>query len=83
MFPAEVPPRAPGFSELPGRGQGRYSPVWALPGLLSLYLWDGDENDFLSPLLTWFLGGPQSHWWSSRWILEGVCDEKFSTSSYI
>ena len=52
-------PEPPRFSELPGRGQGSYSPGWALPGLLSLSLLDREENDFLSPLLTWFLGGPQ------------------------
>ncbi|CAM9120221.1 unnamed protein product [Rangifer tarandus platyrhynchus] len=54
-------PGPPRFSQLPGRGQGRYSSGWALPGLLSLSLLDGDENVFLSPLLTWVFGwSPES-----------------------
>ena len=54
-------PEPPKFSQLPGRRQGRYSPGWALPGLLSLSLLDGDENVFLSPLLTWVFGwSPES-----------------------
>ena len=66
--PVEIPPRAPpGFPQSHSRGQEGDSLGCALPTLLSLSLLDGDENIFTSPLVTGFLGGPQSSLQGGPW----------------
>ena len=56
-----------GFPQSHIRGQGGDSPGWALPTLFSLSILDGDENVFTSPLVTGFLGGPQSSLQGGPW----------------
>ena len=65
------------FPQSPMKGQWGDSTGGELPLLLLLSFLDGAEDFFPSPWLTGLLGGPQGHWWPSRWILEGVWSKHF------